>query len=136
MSDEEIQSRTEWERRVRLFGLVVVATPPTLIGSGLLFTFVGDWARVGLIQRVAIGFALAVLLLAIAISRREPPEGRLLVAVRSAFFTTYAAVAVAAVLAVLDENGEILAIPIYLALIFSLHALYERCVQRFEAFGK
>ncbi|MFE9321312.1 hypothetical protein ACIHDR_00755 [Nocardia sp. NPDC052278] len=101
-----------------------------------MFTFVGDWAGVGIVQRVAIGSALAVMLIAIAISRREPPEGRLLVVVRSAFFTVYAAVAAAAVLIFLDENGEILAIPIYLALIFSLHALYERCVQRFEAFGK
>ncbi|MGY4098445.1 hypothetical protein ACW2Q0_02595 [Nocardia sp. R16R-3T] len=101
-----------------------------------MFTFVGDWAGVGLVQRFAIGSALAVIPLAIAISRREPPEGRLLVAVRSAFFTIYAGMAVAAVFVALDENGQLLAIPIYLALVFSLHALYERCVQRFEAFGK
>ncbi|MEV4129474.1 hypothetical protein [Nocardia sp. NPDC049707] len=136
MSSEEIQSVAKWERRVRLFGLVILAIVPTLIGCGLMFTFVGAVAGVGPVQRVAIGLALAVQPLAIAISRREPPQGRLLVTVRSAFFTAYAAVAVAAILAALDENTEIFAIPIYLMQVASLHALYERCTQRFEAFRK
>jgi hypothetical protein len=124
------------ERRVRVFGLVVLAVAPTLIGCGLMFTFVGDWAGVGLVQRVAIGLALAVLLLGIAISLREPPQGRLLVAIRSAFFTTYAAVAVAAVLKVPDENWEILSIPIYFSLVCSIHSVYERCVQPTGSWGK
>ncbi|MFC9432945.1 hypothetical protein [Nocardia sp. NPDC057030] len=86
-------------------------------------------------QRIAIGAALAVALSAIVVCRRRPPEGHLLTAVRIAFFATYAAVALAAALTARNENWEILSIPIYLMLIFSLHALYERCTRRFETFG-
>lgn len=75
MSIEGFRSVAAWERGLRLFELVLGATPATLIGCGLMFTFVGEWAGVGPIQRVAIGLALAVQPMAIAISRREPPQG-------------------------------------------------------------
>ncbi|PXX65621.1 hypothetical protein DFR70_104686 [Nocardia tenerifensis] len=126
----------EWEPRVRLFGLVVLAVVPCLVGCGLLFTFVGEYAGVGVVQRLAIGAALVVALSAIAVCRRRPPEGHVRTAVRGAFFASYAAVAVAAALTTRNENWEILSIPIYFMLIFSLHALYERCIRRFETFGK
>ncbi|WP_338770072.1 hypothetical protein V7968_06935 [Nocardia vulneris] len=134
MSNKGAGDGAGWERRVRLFGLVVVALVPTVIGCGLLFTFVGEYAGVGAVQRVAIGLTLAVAVLAVIVCRRQPPVGGMLVAVRSAFFGTYAAVAIAAILTIRDENWEILSIPIYLMLIFSLHALYERCTRQFEAF--
>ncbi|MEU0871518.1 hypothetical protein [Nocardia brasiliensis] len=136
MPDDKAAGRARWEQRVRLFGLVVVALVPTAIGCGLLFTFIGEYAGVGAVQRVAIGSALAVAVLAIILCRRRPPAGGALVAVRTAFFGTYAAVAIAAVLTIRDENWEILSIPIYLMLIFSLHALYERCTRQFEAFRR
>ncbi|WP_433577372.1 hypothetical protein [Nocardia brasiliensis] len=109
---------------------------PTVIGCGLLFTFVGEYAGVGAVQRVAIGLALTVEVLAIIACRRQAPTGGVLVAVRTAFFGTYAAIAIAAVLTIGNEDWEILSIPIYLMLIFSLHALYERCTRQFEAFRK
>ncbi|WP_280405813.1 hypothetical protein [Nocardia brasiliensis] len=124
------------EQRVRAFGLVALALAPTTIACGLLFTFVGEYAGVGAAQRVTIGLALAVEALAIIACWRRPPAGGALVAVRTAFFGTYAAVAIAAVLTIRDENWEILSIPIYLMLIFSLHALYERCTRQFEAFRR
>jgi hypothetical protein len=55
---------------------------------------------------------------------------------RSAFFTTYAAVMVAAVLKVPDENWEILSIPVYFMQVTSLHVVYERCVQPTGSWGK
>ncbi|MEU2254027.1 hypothetical protein [Nocardia xishanensis] len=100
-----------------------------------MFTFVGEWAGVGPVQRIAIGLALAVQVLAIAVSWRVPPEGWLLTAIRSAFFTTYAGLIGAAALLARNGNWEILSIPVFAALIFSLHTLYERCIQRFELFG-
>ncbi len=75
------------EQGVRLFGLIVAATPPTVIGWALICTVVGDMVGVGLAQRGAIMFALTVQLLAIAVSRRQPPEGRLRAAVRGAFLS-------------------------------------------------
>lgn len=135
MSDEGLQITTEWARQSRLFGIVIAATSLTLIGYGLIFTFVGEWVGVGLVQRIAIGLALTVVPLAISISLREPPEGRLLVAMRSAFFTAYAAVAVGAAIMVWDENLELLTMPIYTVLLFSIIEFYERCVQRLEFFG-
>lgn len=137
MSDKELQNVTKRERRVRLFGLIVLAAPPPiLVGCALMIPFFGDAMGVGPVQRVAIGLALAVPPLAIAICRRESPQGRLLVAVRRAFFTTYAALAVAAILAVLDELAAIYTIPIYFIQIVALHALYERCVKPWEGFRK
>ncbi|MFF3221503.1 hypothetical protein ACFYV7_01800 [Nocardia suismassiliense] len=136
MSENRARRETEWEPRVRLFGLLVLAVVPIVIGCGLLFTFVGEYAGVGVVQRIAIGVALAVALSAIAVCRRRPPRGHLFTAARTAFFTTYAAIAVTAVLTVRNDNWEILSIPIYFMLIFSLHALYERCTRRFEALGK
>ncbi|WP_189025771.1 hypothetical protein [Nocardia rhizosphaerihabitans] len=100
-----------------------------------MFTFVGEWAGVGPVQRVVIGCALLMQVPAIGVSWRVPPTGRRLIVVRSAFFATYAAVAAAAALLAREEDWEILAIPVFLMLIFSLHALYERCVRRFERFG-
>ncbi|MEV6556865.1 hypothetical protein AB0M22_14175 [Nocardia sp. NPDC051756] len=136
MAERRTPEVAAWEPRVRLFGLVVLAVVPVLIGCGLLFTFVGEYAGVVVAQRIAVGVALAVVLSAIVVCRRRPPDGCLLTAVRIAFFGTYALVAVAAALTARNENWEILSIPIYLMLIFSLHALYERCTRRFEAFGK
>ncbi|MGW6423134.1 hypothetical protein ACWF82_10695 [Nocardia sp. NPDC055053] len=136
VSPDQVRDVTRWEQRVRLFGLAVSAVPPTLIGCGLMFTFVGEWAGVGPVQRVVIGCALLMQVPAIWVSRRVPPTGRRLVAVRSAFFATYAAVTIAAALLAREEDWEILSIPVFLMLIFSLHALYERCVHRFEKFGR
>ncbi|MFE7723719.1 hypothetical protein ACFU44_32365 [Nocardia rhizosphaerihabitans] len=134
-SPDRVRDVARWEQRVRLFGLAVLAVPPTLIGCGLMFTFVGEWAGVGPVQRVVIGCALLMQVPAIGVSWRVPPTGRCLIVVRSAFFATYAAVAVAAALLAREEDWEILSIPVFLMLIFALHALYERCVRRFEKFG-
>ncbi|CAM4245124.1 hypothetical protein NONI108955_16610 [Nocardia ninae] len=136
MSEPGARRETEWELRVRVFGLLVLAVVPILIGCGLLFTFVGEYAGVGVVQRIAIGVALTVALSAVAICHRRPPSGHLLTVIRTAFFTSYALIVVSAALTVRNENWEILSIPIYFMLIFSLHALYERCSRRFEAFGK
>ncbi|MGY5306009.1 hypothetical protein [Nocardia gipuzkoensis] len=95
----------------------------------------GDMVGVGLAQRGAIVFALTVQLLAIAVSRRQPPEGRLRAAVRSAFAIAYAAVAITGAVAVVRglmgkaENWEIWVTPFYLMFIFCLAALFEQCVR-------
>ncbi|MEU1998187.1 hypothetical protein ABZ511_27405 [Nocardia gamkensis] len=61
-----------WERRIRIFGLAVQAVLPTVIGCGLLFTAVAAWAGLGVVQRAAIGYALVVQVVAIAVIRGEP----------------------------------------------------------------
>ncbi|WP_280496112.1 hypothetical protein [Nocardia asiatica] len=130
-----------WEQGVRLFGLIIAATPPTVIGWALICTVVGDFVGVGLAQRGAIVFALMVQLFAIVVSRRQPPEGRLRAAVRGAFIIAYAAVAVTAAVAVVRglmgkvENWEIWVAPFYLMFIFCLVALFERCVKPPLTFG-
>jgi hypothetical protein len=136
MSDEKTRNVAAWEQRVRLFGLIVTAAPPTVVGCLFLFTFLGEVAGVGVLQRIAIWSTFAVEVLAIVISRREPPRGWLLGAVRAMFFTTCAAVAVTAALKVGDEDVEILSAPFYLVMIILLHGLYKRCVTRFEEFRK
>ncbi len=130
-----------WEQGVRLFGLIVAATPPTVIGWALICTVVGDMVGVGPAQRGAIVFALTVQLFAIAVSRRQPPEGRLRAAVRGAFVIAYAAVAVTGAVAVVTglmgkvENWEIWVTPFYLMFIFCLAALFEQCVKPPRPFG-
>ncbi|MFQ6328739.1 hypothetical protein ACLMAL_21745 [Nocardia sp. CWNU-33] len=134
MSIEGFRSVAAWEQVLRLFELVLGAIPPTLLGWGLLSPL-GDWMGVSPVQRVALWLALVVQPIAIVISRREPPQGRLLVALRSTFFATYAAVVVGVALKLPDENLEILSIPLYFALIGSLHVLYERCVKPTKPLG-
>ncbi|WP_159920703.1 MULTISPECIES: hypothetical protein [Nocardia] len=130
-----------WEQGVRLFGLIVAATPPTVIGWALICTVVGEMVGVGPAQRVAIVFALIVQLFAIAVSRRRPPEGRLRAVVRGAFVSAYAVVTVAAAVAVVKglmgkvENWEIWVTPFYLMFIFSLAALVEQCSKPSRPFG-
>ncbi len=89
-----------WEQGVRLFGLIVAATPPSVIGWALICTIVGDMVGVGLAQRGSIVFALTVQLFAIVVSRRQPPAGRLWSTVRGAFISAYVAVAVTGAVAV------------------------------------
>ncbi|WP_039800283.1 hypothetical protein [Nocardia araoensis] len=140
--DERRRRRIErWELGVRLFGLVVTAITPTVIGWALTSTFVGELVGVGAAQRGAIVFALAVQVFGIAVSRRQPPEGRMRAVVRGVFVSAYAAVAVTGAAAVMRglmgqvENWEIWAATLYLALIFSLLAVFEQCVKPSRPFG-
>ncbi|MGV9544603.1 hypothetical protein [Nocardia beijingensis] len=61
----------------------------------------GEWVGVGAAQRGAITFALAVQVFGIAVSRRQPPEGRIRAVVRGVFISAYAAVAVTGAAAVM-----------------------------------
>ncbi|WP_280299056.1 hypothetical protein [Nocardia abscessus] len=135
MADVDPSRMRAWERRVRMFGLAVQAVLPTVIGCGLLFTAVAEWAGLGVVQRAAIGYALVVQVVAIAVSWRTPPVGASLVVVRTLFFSAYAALAGSAALLARQDDWEVLTVPIFVCLIAALHAVYERCKQRSEAFG-
>ncbi|WP_043736873.1 hypothetical protein [Nocardia asiatica] len=118
------------ERRVRIFGLAMQAVLPAVIGCGLLFTAVADWAGLGVVQRAAIGYALVVQVVAIAVSWRTPPVGASLVVVRTLFYSAYVALAGSAALLAREDEWEILTVPIFVLLIAALHTVYERCTQR------
>ncbi|WP_067856168.1 hypothetical protein [Nocardia shimofusensis] len=124
-----------WELGVRTFGFALYAVIPTVIGCGLLSTDVAEWAGLGVVQRAAIGYALVCQVVAIAASWRTPPVGASLVVVRTLFFSAYAALAVSAALLAGEDDWNILTVPIFAFMIIMLHAVYERCTQRFEAFG-
>jgi len=135
MADVDPARVRAWEQRVRIFGFALYALIPTAIGCGLLSTQVAEWAGLGDVQRAAIGYALVAQVVAIAVSWRTPPAGVSLVVVRTLFFSAYAALAASAALLAGEDNWNILTVPIFVCMIAMLHAVYERCTQRFEAFG-
>ncbi|WP_280506090.1 hypothetical protein [Nocardia farcinica] len=135
MADVDPVRVRAWELRVRIFGFALSAVIPTAIGCGPLSTQVAEWAGLGAVQRAAIGCALVAQVMAIAVSWRTPPAGASLVVVRTLFFSAYAALAVSAALLAGEDDWELLTVPIFACMIIMLHAVYERCTQRFEAFG-
>ncbi|WP_040795769.1 hypothetical protein [Nocardia higoensis] len=135
MADVDPARVRAWEQRVRVFGFCLYAVIPTVIGCGLLSTQVAEWAGLGVVQRAAIGYALVAQVVAIAVSWRTPPVGASLVVVRTLFFSAYAALAASAALLAGEDDWELLTVPIFACMIIMLHAVYERCTQRFEAFG-